>query len=191
MQPSLWVPVKLETERLLLRPAQEVDADSIFERYAQDPEVTRFLIWKPHRSVTETHEFIQRCQRVWTEETAYPWVITHKSDHLLLGMIELRPDGHKAELGYVLARDAWGHGYMTEAIRTVVAWALAAGTSGSQQIWRLWAYCHVQNTASARVLEKAGLRREGILKRWAIHPAFGAEPQDCFSYAIVRDAAQK
>jgi len=186
MQPSLSVPIKLETERLLLRPAQEVDAAPIFERYAQDPEVTRFLIWKPHRSVTQTHEFIQRCQRVWSEGTAYPWVIIRKADHLLLGMIELRPDGHKAEVDYVLARDAWGHGYMTEALRTVVARALA-----EPQIWQVWAYCQVQNSASARVLEKAGLRREGILKRWAIHPAFGAEPQDCFSYAIVRDAAQK
>jgi len=185
MQSSVAAPLKLESERLLLRRPEEDDAASIFESYAQDPAVTRFLIWKPHCAVTETHKFIQRCQLVWTEGTAYPWVIIRKSDHLLLGMIELRPEGHKAELGYVLARDVWGHGYMTEAVGTVVAWALA-----QSQIWRVWAYCQVQNTASARVLEKAGLGREGILKRWAIHPAFGAEPQDCFSYAVVKNVAE-
>ena len=180
-QSPLSPPFKLETERLLLRHPLEGDAVSIFERYAQDAEVTRFLLWKPHGSVTESQEFIERCQRVWTEGTAFPWVIVRKSDHLLLGMIELRPEGHKAELGYVLARDAWGKGYMTEAIKAVVAWALA-----QPQIWRVWAYCHVQNAASARVMEKAGLEREGILKRWSIHSAFGAEPQDCYCYAIVR-----
>jgi len=185
MQPSLSVPLKLETERLLLRQPEEDDAASIFERYAQDPEVTRFLLWKPHRDLKETREFIQRCQRVWTEGTAYPWVIIRKSDHLLLGMIELRPEGHKAEFGYVLARDAWGRGYMTEAVRALVGWTLA-----EPQIWRVWAYCQVQNIASARVLEKAGLQREGLLKRWAIHPAFGAEPQDCFSYAVVKEVGE-
>ena len=185
MQPSLSVPLTLETERLLLRRPQEGDATPIFERYAQDPEVTRFLIWKPHRDLNESHEFIQRCERVWTEGTAYPWVIIRKSDHLLLGMIELRPEGHKAEFGYVLARDAWGRGYMTEAVRRVVASAL-----GEPQMWRVWAYCQVQNIASARVLEKAELHREGILKRWAIHPAFGAEPQDCFCYAIVKNVQE-
>ena len=183
-QSPLSPPFKLETDRLLLRHPLEGDAASIFERYAQDAEVTRFLIWKPHHTVAETQEFIERCQRVWSDGTGFPWVIVRKSDHLLLGMIELRPESHKAEFGYVLARDAWGNGYMTEAIKTVVGWALA-----QPQIWRVWAYCHVQNGASARVLEKAGLEREGILKRWSIHPSFGAEPQDCYCYAIVRKRA--
>ena len=181
MQSSFSPPLELETERLLLRRPLEGDAGSIFERYAQDPEVTRFLIWKPHCAVTETHEFIERCERVWTEGTAFPWVIVRKSDDLLLGMIELRPEGHKAEFGYVLARDVWGNGYMTEAVKAVVAWALAQA-----QIWRVWAYCQVQNSASARVLEKAGLEREGVLKRWGVFPGLGPEPQDCYCYGMVR-----
>ena len=52
--------------------------------------------------------------------------------------------------------------------------------------WRIGAVCDVENRASARVMEKAGLEREGILRRWIIHPNVGFEPRDCFSYAMVR-----
>ncbi len=53
-------------------------------------------------------------------------------------------------------------------------------------IRRIGAVCNAQNLASARVMEKAGLIREGILRRWLRHPNVGAEPRDCFSYALVR-----
>ena len=53
-------------------------------------------------------------------------------------------------------------------------------------IWRLGAVCDIDNRASARVMEKAGMQREGILRRWMLHPNISAEPRDCFSYATTR-----
>ena len=70
---------------------------------------------------------------------------------------------------------------MTEALRAAARWAM-----GEPDIWRIGAVCDVENCASARVMEKAGLEREGILHRWIIHPNVGSEPRDCFSYAMVR-----
>jgi [ribosomal protein S5]-alanine N-acetyltransferase len=70
---------------------------------------------------------------------------------------------------------------MTEALSEVADWAMRQG-----DIWRIGAVCDVENLASARVMEKSGLEREGILRRWLVHPNISPEPRDCFSYAKCR-----
>jgi len=70
---------------------------------------------------------------------------------------------------------------MTEALTAVVTWALA-----QPDIWRIWAVTDVDNTASTRVMEKAGLTREGVLRRWIVHPNLSTDPRDCFCYARIR-----
>jgi RimJ/RimL family protein N-acetyltransferase len=70
---------------------------------------------------------------------------------------------------------------MTEAARAVVDWAL-----GQPGIYRVWAVCDVENAASTRVLEKVGMQREGVLRRWIIHPGVDAVPRDCYCYAIIK-----
>jgi len=70
---------------------------------------------------------------------------------------------------------------MTEALTEVTLWAML-----QNDIWRIGAGCDVENLASARVMEKAGLAREGILRRWIIHPNISSEPRDWLSYARVR-----
>ncbi len=174
-------PESLETPRLLLRRPTPEDADVIFETYAQDPEVTRHLHWRPHRSLDDTREFLRRCEESWQSGSAFPWVITRREDHQLIGGIEVRIDGHRADLGYVLAPSHWGQGYATEATRAVVEWALA-----QPALFRVWAFCDIANPASARVLEKAGMRREGILRRWGPPTGASPEPVDCFCYAAVK-----
>lgn len=174
-------PDTLETDRLLLRLPIIHDADAIFEAYAQDKEVTKFLIWRPHQNVITTRKFIHRCVRSWNEETAFPWIIVRKNDNKLVGMLELRVEGFRADLGYVVAREFWGLGYTTEVTKSVVEWALA-----QENIYRVWATCDIENLASVRVLEKAGMQREGILRRYIIHPNISDEPRDCFCYSVVK-----
>jgi len=174
-------PELIETPRLRLRLPEIGDAGAIFEQYAQDAEVTRYLTWKPHRSREETVGFLKGVLSAWRERSAYAWVITRKPDHCLLGMIALRLEGHKANLGYVLTRAYWGQGYMTEAAQPVVELALQ-----QSEIFRLWAVCDVDNLASARVLEKLGMSREGRLRRWIMHPNISAEPRDCWCYALIK-----
>jgi [ribosomal protein S5]-alanine N-acetyltransferase len=70
---------------------------------------------------------------------------------------------------------------MTEALSEVAGWAMR-----QHDIRRIGAVCDVDNPASARVMEKAGLAREGILRRWLVHPNISPEPRDCFSYALTR-----
>ena len=59
------VPVELTTARLLLRRPGSSDVKDIFERYASDPEVTRFLAWPRHQSLRETEAFLQFSEQQW------------------------------------------------------------------------------------------------------------------------------
>jgi len=174
-------PKILKTERLRLRKAKLADAEAIFRQYAQDPEVTRYVSWRAHRNLEETREYVQMCLLAWDVGKAFHWVIESAEDKQVMGMIIARVNAEKWELGYVLARTYWRQGYMTEALTAIIAWALK-----QKEIHRVWAVCDVDNKASARVMEKIGMEREGILKRWSLHPNLSAEPRDSFCYAITK-----
>jgi ribosomal-protein-alanine N-acetyltransferase len=174
-------PKTIKTERLRLRKAKLADAEAIFRQYAQDPEVTRYVSWRAHRNLDETREYMQMCLLAWDVGKAFHWVIESAEDKQVMGMIIARVNAEKWELGYVLARAYWRQGYMTEALTALIAWALK-----QKEIHRVWAVCDVDNIASARVMEKIGMAREGILKRWSLHPNLSAEPRDSFCYAITK-----
>jgi RimJ/RimL family protein N-acetyltransferase len=155
--PRTW-----ETPRLLARPAVREAAAAIFEAYARDPDVARYVIWRPHRDVSETVAFLERCEAAWRDGTSCAWTLWMKETGTLAGMVEARVNPPAVNLGYVLWRALWRHGLMTEAVRAVVAWALAR-----PDIYRVCATCDVDNVASARLLEAVGMQREGGLRRRA------------------------
>jgi ribosomal-protein-alanine N-acetyltransferase len=96
-------------------------------------------------------------------------------------MIEIRLDKFRADFGYGIARQYWGYGYTTEAAKIVIQWALE-----QESIYRVWAICDVENVASTRVMDKAGMQKEGILRRFMLHPNISTEPRDCYCYSIVK-----
>ena len=85
--------------------------------------------------------------------------------------------GSEIDLAYHLARASWNKGYATEAAVAVLGHGL-----GSVGLERVMAVTLPENVGSWRVMEKAGMRREGILRRWIMHPNISPEPRDCFSY---------
>lgn len=174
-------PDRFETEHLILRKPRIEDAQAIFEGYAQDPEVTRYLTWKPHQNIRETEEFLLACGQLWRTGKDFACAITLKEDDKLIGMFGLHPQKLKIEVGYGLARPYWGKGFMTEILKAVIDWALA-----QPDIFRVQAYCDVDNLGSARVMEKAGMEREGLLRRYVLHPNISDEPRDVYLYAIVK-----
>ncbi|MBM4262091.1 MAG: GNAT family N-acetyltransferase [Deltaproteobacteria bacterium] len=174
-------PQTLKTERLRLRKVKLSDAEAIFRQYAQDPEVTRYVSWRAHQSLDETREYVRMCLLAWDVGKAYHWAIERLEDKQVIGMIITRVNGEKWELGFVLARGHWGQGYMTEAVKGLIAWAFK-----QKDVYRVWAVCDVDNAASARVMEKSGMQREGVLRRWSVHPNISPEPRDSYCYAIVK-----
>jgi len=165
----------------VLRVPSVRDAEAIFSSYAQDSEVTRYLIWRPHKDIHETECFLANCAVAWERNVQFPFVITRKDCGVVVGMIEIRVDEFKADVGYVISRENWGQGIATEALRSLVDWALS-----DDSIYRVWALCDVENPASARVLEKVGMQREGMLRRQMIHPNVSDAPRDCYCYAVVK-----
>ena len=165
MEAFVKPPASFEIRRLLIRRPRQDDAVAIFERYASDREVTRYVGWPRHLSVETTKAFVASSDDEWLRWPAGPYLVLLRDDHRLIGGTGLgfeAPD--RASMGYVLARDAWGHGYATEALQAMVDIAPGLG------VRRLYAICHALHSASARVLEKCGFEREGILRRYLEFP---------------------
>ncbi|HSG42909.1 MAG TPA: GNAT family N-acetyltransferase [Anaerolineales bacterium] len=172
---------KIETEQLILRKPILEDAHAVFEGWAQDPEVTRYLVWRPPKRIEETKSFIQSCIIAWETDKRFPYIVVIKESNQVAGMIDPRIEDHKIGVGYVLGRDHWGKGYMTEASKAVIDWAFQ-----QEETYRVYATTDVDNIGSQRVLEKSGMVREGLLQRYMMHPNVSDEPRDCYMYAVVK-----
>jgi RimJ/RimL family protein N-acetyltransferase len=174
-------PERIDTPRLLLRRPRASDAEAIFARYARDPGVTRFLSWPTHRSVDDTRAFLAACEAEWQHWSVGAYLIESRAGGALLGGTGLHFESPaRASSGYVLARDAWGAGYATEALGALVEIAPRIGAL------RLQALCHPDHTASQRVLEKCGFAREGVLRRYIEFPNLApGRAADVVCYARV------
>jgi [ribosomal protein S5]-alanine N-acetyltransferase len=176
-------PASFTTVRLILRPVAVADAATAFAEYAADPVATRYLTWIPHDSEQSCAAFFAEHAMRHASGALGAYAITLRNNGRLIGAFDLRSDaaGHRVDFGYILGPAYWRQGYMSEALIHVVGWALQQPT-----VYRIWAVTDVENVASARTMEKAGLVREGVLRRWLVHPNIGPEPRDCFCYARVR-----
>ena len=182
MEPSFSAPREFITDRLRLRKPSPEDAEPLFEAYTQDEEVVRFLAWAPHTSLADTRAFLDWCELQWAEGEVFPYVIELRNGTAgPVGTIDLRRARHAVEFGYVLARRFWGQGLVAEALKALVDWSLA-----QTDIWRASAFCDAENPASGRVMEKAGMQYEGLLRRYFVHPNVSSEPRDCKVYAKVK-----
>ena len=175
------MPERIETERLVLRMPRLDDASAIFEGWAQDQEVTRYLTWRPHVRLEQTQEFVRSCLDAWERETRFPYMITLKDTREVIGMIDPRIEGPKMGIGYGAAHAHWGKGYIPEATRAIIAWAFR-----QPSIYRVYATTDVDNVASQRVLEKVGMHCEGILRKYILHPNISDVPRDSYMYAITK-----
>jgi [ribosomal protein S5]-alanine N-acetyltransferase len=173
----------LETARLVLRPFCAADAGRV-QLLAGDRAVADTTLKIPHpyedgmaeKWIANHADWFQR------DEQAV-FAVTLKTDAALIGCVGLRidRDDDRAELGYWIGRPYWGQGYCTEAVRAVLAFGFA-----ELGLNRIHAHHFVRNAASGRVMQKAGMQREGRLrqfaKKWDVF-------EDVEMYATVREQA--
>ena len=162
-------------DRVTLRAPRLDDAEELFSSIVSDPEVTRYMSWPTHPDVDETRRVITELFNVGDERT---WLIELRHSEKTVGMCGFRPvQQHSLDFGYYLGRRWWGQRIIAE----VVALLLAEMES-DPNVYRISAICHVDNTRSARVLERAGLSLEGRLV--AVHrlPEHQPEPQDVLQF---------
>jgi [ribosomal protein S5]-alanine N-acetyltransferase len=162
------------------------DAESIFSAYASDVEVTRYLSWPRHNSLEDTRQFIRFSDAEWAQYPAGPYLIFAKGSSSLLGGTGFGFETpYRASTGYVLARNAWGKGYASEAVDVLTGLCPALGLA------RLYALCHPAHVRSIRVLEKSRFEYEGVLKRYCTFPNLeDANPLDALCYARVFPSAR-
>ncbi len=168
----------LLTPRISLRPPRDRDAQSIFECYASDPKVTRFVHWPRHSSIGDTRAFLNFSSAEWVKWPAGPLLMESLEDGRLLGSTGLNFEcSDVASTGYVLAQREWGVGLASEALRAMVALA------DSLKVRRLYAHCHARHAASIRVLERGGFEFDALLEKHSVFPNLDdAAPQDVHRY---------
>lgn len=154
---------RIETERLILRPYRLEDYKAMYRNWAHDPVVTRFLTWPPHASEEVTKNLITLWVERYADPSNYHWAIALKADgnDEVIGDISVVHMDERipsAEIGYCMGKAWWGKGIMTEALTAVRDYLFGAG------FLRVCACHDVNNPASGRVMEKAGLKAEGILR---------------------------
>jgi RimJ/RimL family protein N-acetyltransferase len=173
-------PETIETERLVLRRPRSSDAKAVFDRYAADQAVTRYLSWPRHRSLADTLAFVAWSDEEWQRWPSGPYLVLARQDKPgeLLGSTGLAyKSAGRAVTGYVFARDAWGKGFATEALDAMVRLAQKTGVE------RLEAICHVDHQVSANVLEKCGFHQEEVRREHFVFPNLAPQKKsDVFSY---------
>lgn len=148
----------LETQRLILRPWREDDAETLF-KYASDPEVGPHAGWPPHKNVEESREIIRT---VFGGESM--WAVELKSTREPIGCVgylsaefsNLPIADDEAEVGYWIAKPYWNQGICTEAMKAVVDYCFEV-----KGFTRLWGDYFPDNPASGRVMEKCGFSDTG------------------------------
>jgi ribosomal-protein-alanine N-acetyltransferase len=150
----------------------------VFSRYASDPDVTRYLSWPVHVSLAQTQAFLDFSDQEWNRWPAGPYLAFSRDDGSLVGGTGLAFEApNRAATGYVIAKDAWGRGLATEALRAMVDVARASG------VHHLYALCHVHHRPSAHVLEKCGFACEGTLRQYTEFPNLSpGTPADVLCY---------
>lgn len=154
----------IETERLILRRFTMEDAQYMYDNWAKDPEVTRFLQWKPHQDVDETEEILAGwlpCYENSEDKGFYNWAIELKDLGQPVGNISVvqRDDrARRAHIGYCLGRAWWHQGIMSEALSAVIDYLFSEG------YLRIESRHNVNNPHSGDVMKKCGMQYEGTFK---------------------------
>lgn len=153
---------RLETQRLILRRFEIEDADDMYNNWASDPEVTRYLTWPVHSSVEVTRSLLTEWVSLYENGGYFSWAMEYKETGEVIGnisVVRLNEATEAADMGYCMSRVYWGQGLMPEALMAVIDYLF--DVVGLNRI----AACHdVNNLKSGRVMDKAGMKLEGILR---------------------------
>lgn len=172
---------RLETERLILRRVVPADAPAIAAGL-NIFEVSVNLLRSPHPyTLTDGEEWVRKTQAMWAAGEGFPFAVERRDEPGLIGSAGIIPEPlhRRGEMGYWFAPEHWGRGYATEAARAIIEFgfrdlALAKVHAGAFH----W------NPASSRVLVKAGMTAEGVLRQ---HIVRHGRTGDLHVFGITRD----
>lgn len=148
----------IKTQRLILRRFTVNDASDMFNNWANDERVTRFLTWEPHGNLENTQNLLKLWCCGYDSEENYNWAITYNEKVIgSLSVVRMSNRDEYAEIGYCLGYESWNNGMMTEAVKAVITFLFEA--VGFNKVCISHA---VKNPASGMVAKKCGLKLDGV-----------------------------
>jgi ribosomal-protein-alanine N-acetyltransferase len=176
----ILAPSPIQSERLLIRPVLESDLPALLEVNSNE-EVTRLLPYATWTSMADGQAWLGRMRAIEATGSALQFVVVLESTARAIGtclLFRFEEASARAELGYALGRAYWGRGLMQEALEALLGCAFA-----SMGLRRLEAEVDVRNLASARLLERIGFAKEGLLRqRWITK----GEARDVGMFGLLR-----
>jgi ribosomal-protein-alanine N-acetyltransferase len=169
--------ISFTTERLLIRKLEYSDAENIFSTYASNPISTRYISWSTHQRIDDTHAFLKAKIESWDDGPDHTYVSVDKVTNQFIGSIGFVTEGRRVFVGYIMAPEMEGKGYASEAARCMVDYLSSLNCYS-----KIWAYCAVENEASAKVLENAGMEREALVHNWVNFINLDNAYLDCYFY---------
>lgn len=168
----------LETDRLILRQFRENDAEEIYNGFINQEE---FLYYanKKRRTLQEEKESLKGIEEKYKNNNYYNWIITLKDENKIIGAINLRVQdiNETVEFNYAIDNRYVRKGYMTEALNLIKDYCL-----NELKVNRFQGGCCIENIASKRVMEKCGMKCEGVLRNYII---LDDGYHDMYMYSIV------
>ena len=171
---------EIRTERLLLRRFKHEDAETMFNTWANDEKVTRFLTWKPHETLDVTKYIIDLWVKDYEKENTYQWAIEFDGKLIgSIGCVETNEENECGEIGYCIGYDYWGKGIMTEAVKAVINFLFSEVNLNRIEIFHA-----TKNPASGKVAKKCGLTLEGVRREY--FKSTWGEFLDIAVYSVLR-----
>lgn len=174
--------IHLKTKRLILRPLQESDLET-FAAYRSDPDVARYQSWTPPFTIDQATAFLKAMNRA-PAGTPGVWLqlaMERQIEPGIIGDCALQiwaEDNRQATIGFTLSQAYQHQGYATEAVMGLLDYLF-----GEKHLHRVSAICDAENLASASLLERVGMRREGhFIENIWFKGAWGSE----YSYAVLQ-----
>ena len=165
--PTFETMPSVASERVSLRPLTPNDADDLFAVFG-DAEVMRFWSSPPWTNRNDAVELIERVTRGAADNAFYQWGIALNDGNTVIGtctLFQVDRRNRRAEIGFILRRDMWGKGLMSEAIGALLCFAF-----GTMNLHRIEADVDPRNENCLKLLERAGFTREGLLReRWLVN----------------------
>lgn len=144
---------EIRTERLRLRRYVPEDAVILHEKFGCDPAMYQYSGWNPYATEETALETVQNFIRDYEKNDFYGWAIEYQDQMIgTIGAYDHDPEQDSIEIGISIARDAWGKGFASEAIRAVLQYL-----TEQEGIRTVTAWCASDNIGSAKALRKAGM----------------------------------
>jgi [ribosomal protein S5]-alanine N-acetyltransferase len=178
--------IEIETQRLILRRFTRDDSDSMFNNWASDGDISKYMRWQQHENIEDTKSIIKQWLLDYNRASFYIWAITLKeSDEPIgsIGLFVINENDLCGDVGYSLGKKYWGQGITTEALRGVLGFAFE-----NIGFNRIETYHSINNPASGKVMQKSGMIFEGFAKQ-KYKSIFGFE--DCNMYSILKEDYKK